>query len=173
MTIGATIKAFREKNKLTRKELAEEIGVTDVTISRYENGKRDPSSETLYKIAKVLNVSLDEIMRIGTQSSPKDDNYIQTVDNIEFDRQFKLNLSIDTFFEGLGITLFKHYDKEKKCDYFTINGIRYDVNQFDSLIASIKFNILNTTEILRNSNNMGNYTNGELYKWQEQHIRKD
>ena len=34
-----TLKEFREKYKLTQKELAQKIGTTPGTISMYENGK--------------------------------------------------------------------------------------------------------------------------------------
>lgn len=46
---------------LTQKELAEGIGVSDVTISRYINGKRYPDIYTLRKIAKYLRCSVSEI----------------------------------------------------------------------------------------------------------------
>ena len=35
-TIGRKFKKIREKNKLTQKELAENIGVSEITIRRYE-----------------------------------------------------------------------------------------------------------------------------------------
>ena len=36
---GETIKAFREKNKMTQAVLAEKIGVTDKAVSKWETGR--------------------------------------------------------------------------------------------------------------------------------------
>ena len=36
---GKTIKTLREKRKLTQKELAEKISVSDKTVSKWETGK--------------------------------------------------------------------------------------------------------------------------------------
>lgn len=51
---GKLIKEAREKAGLTQEELGIAIGVTGVTIMRYEKGTRNPSSEIISKIASVL-----------------------------------------------------------------------------------------------------------------------
>ena len=43
MNIGENIKKFRKAKGLTQSELAELIGESRVTVTRYENGKRSPS----------------------------------------------------------------------------------------------------------------------------------
>ncbi|NFN17319.1 helix-turn-helix transcriptional regulator [Clostridium botulinum] len=62
MGIGANIKNAREKKGFSRKQLADELNVTDVTISRYENEKREPKRDTLVKIANFLDVSLLDLI---------------------------------------------------------------------------------------------------------------
>lgn len=62
MKLGTRIKNIRESKGLTRNELAHKIGVTDVSIYRYENNKREPKIETLKKIAAALNVPLTDLM---------------------------------------------------------------------------------------------------------------
>jgi transcriptional regulator with XRE-family HTH domain len=42
--------------------LAEKIGVSEVTISRYVNGERTPRSELLEKMATVLNTTTDYLL---------------------------------------------------------------------------------------------------------------
>lgn len=59
MSIGANIKREREKKGLTRKELADKLGITDVSISRYENNKRTPSIKILDSISLHLNVPIN------------------------------------------------------------------------------------------------------------------
>lgn len=68
--IGNNIKRMREDRKLSQKELADAIPVTRPVISHWENGKTEPSSTQLRKIAKKFEVSADEIlgMASGKQS---------------------------------------------------------------------------------------------------------
>ena len=56
------IKKIRELQKLTQKELGNMLGVTDAAIGLWENGKRDPSYETLLKIGEALNCSVSDLM---------------------------------------------------------------------------------------------------------------
>lgn len=51
---GKLIKAAREKAGFTQEQLGAEIGVTGVTIMRYEKGQRTPSSKIIGEIARVL-----------------------------------------------------------------------------------------------------------------------
>lgn len=44
--------------EITQKELAEEIGATEASISRYVNGSRVPRVTTALKIAKILDKSV-------------------------------------------------------------------------------------------------------------------
>ena len=43
--------------KMSQKDLAERLGVTEVTVSRWLNGERDPSIETLNRIAEALDTT--------------------------------------------------------------------------------------------------------------------
>lgn len=60
MNIGENIKKLRIEKGLTRQDLAKALKVSDSTISRYENNKREPNMETINKIAKALEVSPSE-----------------------------------------------------------------------------------------------------------------
>ncbi|EES49168.1 helix-turn-helix domain-containing protein [Clostridium botulinum] len=61
MGIGANIKRERERKGLSRKQLADSLGVTDVSISRYENEKRTPSIKILESISLRLDVSINDL----------------------------------------------------------------------------------------------------------------
>ncbi len=56
MSIGNNIKRLRIEKKLTQKKLSELTGISEVMISQYELGLRNPKLENLQKIAKALNV---------------------------------------------------------------------------------------------------------------------
>ena len=44
---------------MTQKELAELVGVTDVTISRWESGQRQPMWYQFVKLCEVLGMELE------------------------------------------------------------------------------------------------------------------
>lgn len=62
LTIGENIRCFRKKNDLTQESLAECLGVTYQSISRWENGTTYPDLELIPAIAEVLSVSVDELL---------------------------------------------------------------------------------------------------------------
>lgn len=55
------LKEIREKNNLTKQQLANKIGVTERYIAFIEQGERTPSLEIAGKIANVLKSSVDHI----------------------------------------------------------------------------------------------------------------
>ena len=63
---GAVIKELREKNKITQLQLAERIGVSDKTISKWETGKGYPDITLLEPIANALSVSVAELISGNT-----------------------------------------------------------------------------------------------------------
>lgn len=63
---GETIKALREKNKLTQLELANILNISDKTVSKWETGKGYPDIEILEPLAKVFNVSVLELLNGNT-----------------------------------------------------------------------------------------------------------
>lgn len=52
------IKELRTKKHLTLKELGEQLGMPNSTLSQYETGKREPKLETWRKLADYFNVSV-------------------------------------------------------------------------------------------------------------------
>ncbi len=60
--IGRNIKAKMDTVGMKQCFLADNIGVTEVTMSRWLSGKRQPGSYALYRISKVFGCSMDELM---------------------------------------------------------------------------------------------------------------
>ena len=56
------IKEAREAAGMTQAELAEQLGINNVTLSGYETGKHDPKSATLVQIAKICNTTTDFLL---------------------------------------------------------------------------------------------------------------
>ena len=58
----ANIKRILIKRRMKQGELAKVVGVSAQTISDFINGKHDVAARTLYRIAKVLDVSMEELI---------------------------------------------------------------------------------------------------------------
>ena len=46
----------RKTKKISQKDLAKQLGISNSLLSRYENGQAEPSLSTVKRIAKILNV---------------------------------------------------------------------------------------------------------------------
>lgn len=57
----SNLKLIREENNFSRMELAYKIGVTERYIYFLESGKRKPSIDLAFKIADILNSSVEDI----------------------------------------------------------------------------------------------------------------
>ena len=62
MEIGKTITDLRKNNKLSQQDLAEKLGVTRQTISKWELGQTYPSINQAKELSKIFNISLDELV---------------------------------------------------------------------------------------------------------------
>lgn len=73
--LSQRLRAARTGKNLTLRELAANIGVSASLISQIETGKVQPSINTLYALATVLELSLDELLfPEGTAAAETDDN---------------------------------------------------------------------------------------------------
>lgn len=62
MTLYLKIKELREKKGLTQLELAKKLGISDITISKYERYVQTPSIERAMQLADALECSLDDLV---------------------------------------------------------------------------------------------------------------
>ncbi|NRT34001.1 transcriptional regulator with XRE-family HTH domain [Clostridium beijerinckii] len=112
-TIGEKIQILREERNLKQKELAELAGITEATLSRYENGKREPKGEIISKLANVLNVSTDYLLGRN--------------DIITSSVQPKVNLA-----EQVGLKLIKELEKD---------GYKIEEKDLPNLILAAKITL--------------------------------
>ena len=56
------LKFYRLKKNMTKKELAQKVGVTPMAITNYESGKRRPDMSTITKLADVLGVYVSDFL---------------------------------------------------------------------------------------------------------------
>ena len=69
MTIGKRIAALRKEKGLTQEELADHMGVSPQAVSKWENDQTCPDISALPKLARLLGVSVDELLE-GKQELP-------------------------------------------------------------------------------------------------------
>lgn len=61
-TMGDRIKIALEMRNMKQKELAKRVGMTEVTISRYVTGDREPKADAIIAICNALCVSADWLL---------------------------------------------------------------------------------------------------------------
>ena len=62
MQIGEVIRKYRKENNLTQEEMAKRLGVTTPAVNKWENGNSYPDIMLLAPIARLLHISLDELL---------------------------------------------------------------------------------------------------------------
>ena len=61
-TLGGRISELLEKHGMTQRELAEAVGVTEVSMSRYIKGDRVPKGPIIANIARALHTTTDYLL---------------------------------------------------------------------------------------------------------------
>lgn len=62
MKFGEKIKALRVKNNLTQEQLASQLYVSRTAVSKWESDRGYPNIDSLKDIAKLFNVTVDELL---------------------------------------------------------------------------------------------------------------
>ena len=88
----------RKEKGLTQRELANRVGVTEVSMSRYVNGARVPRGPIVVNIAKALGVSVDYL--VGTSSVKKRQTNADRIRNMSDEELLDFICSIETYEEG-------------------------------------------------------------------------
>lgn len=101
--IGKFIADLRKAQKMTQEQLAERLGVSNRSVSRWENGNSMPDLSLLQNISKELGVSISELLNGEKQentSAQKDgiDLVVEFSDREKVRKAKKLN---NYFFAGL------------------------------------------------------------------------
>ena len=63
VNLGSRLKDVRLRSGMSLREVARQLSVSPSFISQMENGKSQPSVATLYSMAQLLGVSIDELFR--------------------------------------------------------------------------------------------------------------
>ena len=71
MDFGKNISRLRKEKNLSQEKLAELLGVSRQAVTKWENGKGNPDTENLIRLAEVFECSLDELCCQKAEEKPK------------------------------------------------------------------------------------------------------
>ena len=66
-SLGEALKEHRIQNQMTQEFVAERLGVSRQAVSKWENGTSDPSTSNLLALAKLYNISAEELLQQAQQ----------------------------------------------------------------------------------------------------------
>ncbi len=85
MLIGYRVKEARKKKGLTQEQVGNELGVTKVSVSGYENGTRTPTLETFLDLIYLLELPVDYALGMETSVVNEEDvPYKKKISEIDF-----------------------------------------------------------------------------------------
>lgn len=70
---SSNIRFLRNRRGLSQKELADEILLSRVRYSKYEDGRSEAPYEVLIRISKYYNISIDLLLTVDIMKYPVDD----------------------------------------------------------------------------------------------------
>ena len=59
---GENLRMLRLDKKIGQNELAKALGLSNASISYWENGKQEPSASAIFKLAQFFDVSIDFLL---------------------------------------------------------------------------------------------------------------
>ena len=89
--LGQIILTLRKKKNLTQKELADNLGISDKAVSRWETGNSFPNLEMLFRISKYFKVSFNDLLTARMEDDNTDDELMHDIIK-EFTEMNKKNI---------------------------------------------------------------------------------
>lgn len=89
MIVGSRIKDLRLEKNLSQQNLADELGVTKVSICGYENGKRIPSLDTFISLSNYFKVSTDYLLGRIDDRKINNDNISSTINDLSIIKEIQ------------------------------------------------------------------------------------
>ena len=85
--IGKFIGEIRREKNMKQSELAEKIGVTSKTVSRWETGKYMPDLSLFTEISKILGVTINELLNGERLVKKKNSDSIEIEIKLEIEQK--------------------------------------------------------------------------------------
>ena len=156
LSFSKCIKNFRKENNLSQEEFANMLQVSRTTIVSYEKGTTEPTLYVLFRAAKVMNCSLDELVGINSpENKVKFYNKIDDENTLKLEEELNeklivLNKLIKNYRRSFDELTMSKKRTDRMLDELTMSKKRTD-RMFDELTMSKKrtdriFDELNTAK---------------------------
>ena len=89
-TLGTKVKVLREKKGWSKYRLSKESGVATTTITKIERDEIHPELETILKLAKALDVEVDELVAGTDRTTTLEEKIKELFKNIQPKRRQKV-----------------------------------------------------------------------------------
>lgn len=93
MKIGAFISSCRKEKGLTQAKLAEQVGISDRAVSKWENGKSLPDASIMMELCDILGITVNDLLkgeRVNMEENAKVSNEI--ILNLKQDNEDKARM---------------------------------------------------------------------------------
>ena len=71
-SLGEVLKEHRVRCKMTQEFVAETLGVSRQSVSKWENGSNDPNTSNLIALSKLYKISPEELLECATRTPEED-----------------------------------------------------------------------------------------------------
>jgi len=72
--IGPKLRALRENRNLTQQDVADQLYITRQTLSKWETGAREPSTQALIDLSQIYHTTLNDITGTSDNEHTTDEN---------------------------------------------------------------------------------------------------
>lgn len=142
LQIGNRIKYYRTKLGYSQSYMAQKLGIQRSTYSNYENNLREPKSETIEKIANILDIKVEDLLKYDAmwelQAELDNLNSLSPISIDSFTDRYRGTYDIlnDTF-SNFGISSSVVPDNELEKIFLYIDGIGINESEQDKLFKEI------------------------------------
>lgn len=176
--IGKFIANLRKERKITQQELADKLGVSEKTISNWENGRNMPDMSLYKPLCEEFGITINDLMSGEIVNKEEyqekfEENVIGAIDNVELKNKYYIRLryyliilfSI-TVLIIIGIAIYNHvyfiqeYDKEKY--FITTDENGYKIVAQDACLSDIEYIV---TSFKNDKNNKIYFLNIKCTLW--------
>ena len=110
MQFSDNLRLLRTKHRLSQKEIGDIVGISSQAISKWESGITQPDNESLIKLSKYFNVSVDYLLG-NTEAENQSIKYDNELEKVLFSKAKDLS------------------DEDKEAVLAIINAIKKEVDK--------------------------------------------
>lgn len=92
--LSEKLKELRFKNRMSQKELANRLNLTQAAVSKYEVGEATPPQDVLVKIADIFNVSTDYLLGREENLSEEEAEIMEIRETLRRKPEYKMLFSV-------------------------------------------------------------------------------